>query len=222
MFGKVVSDTKDVNIIPLKIVTIAKQSNLKPTEIKPSEVKPDETVSKSISSPTPEPVNEESQAQAEPTEIAEKAPAFNLDDFSKMVENARNDNPQSNQQKELAGEREQAQLAQIGIGEQTDLTVNPTDYIRAKMEPCWLIDKGAKNYQTLRIEIVLILDEQGEISMLRIANDSQIIASANNGWRAARDNVVAALNECAPYGKLKSLAHKEWKTMKLNFQPRDT
>lgn len=229
VLGKVVDTSLDMEIISLKIVTIAKQTNIKPTQIKPEIPTEVETLPKTVedlpidNSASQEDKEQENQAQDQAEqETATNMPSkFSLDDFTKMVENVRNENPDAYSQKELIGEREIGERQQRGRGEKNDPTLNPADYIRSKMQPCWLIDKGAKNYQTLRVEIELTLTQQGGISMLKIANDTQIIASSNNGWRAARENVVAALIECAPYGKLKSLEYDEWKAMKLNFQPGD-
>lgn len=214
--GKSVNNIQSEKIIPLKIVTVSEQTNIKPSQKEvPTKELPQEVPQ--TSSPTETPLTETVQATP-----PEQSKGFSLDDFSKMVEQARDTDPDSNIQKVLVGEAQAAKIAQNGLGDKTDLTITPGDYIRAKMEPCWLIDKGAKNFQALRVEIKLELSEKGEIDLLNIANSAQIIASPNNGWRAARENVVSALNECAPYDGLMALDYDEWKIMRLNFQPGDT
>lgn len=215
ILGKTVSTVQSEKIIPLKIVTVTERTNIKPSQ--------KETPKKELPQEVPqisEPV-EKAVPETLPSAPPEKPKGFSLDDFSNMIKKTREKNPDASVQKVLVGEAQAAEIAQNGVGEKTDLTITPGDYIRTKMEPCWLIDKGAKNYQNLRVEVRLELSEKGEIDLLNITNSAQIIASPNNGWRAARENVVSALNECAPYDGLRTLDYDEWKTMKLNFQPGD-
>ncbi len=215
-------DSEDVQIIPLKIVTVSEHTNVKPTQRKPDPIdESQENITPKqdaeLSESPQDRVKETTETQPEPSQNVEPPPVFNLDTLSNMVDKARNENPDANTQKVLQGE--DAQISQNGRGTQTDFTVNAPDYIRAKMKPCWLIDKGAKNYQNLRVEIVLDLDVDAKIITAHVRNNAQIIASPNNAWRAARENVVAALHECAPYVDLRTLDYNVWKTMKLNFQP---
>lgn len=241
-----VSTVETAKIIPLEIVTVSERTNVKPTRKKPIETIKPETVEtpqpepKPVVKPVPEttpeaptkkPVAPEPETPT-PTEVPIEKPteptpepttsSFNLDSFSDMVDKSRTDNPDANTQITLTGDIEQAKANQNGAGDRDGMSVSPTDYIRAKMEPCWHIDKGAKDYQGLRVEITLDLNDKGEINTLKIRNSAQIIASGSTSWRAARENVVAALNECAPYDGLMTQSHETWKTMKLNFQPGDT
>lgn len=232
-----------VKIIPLEIITVSERTNIKPTRrtiedivepetvepVEPPATEPDELATKPIE--TPAETSTEMTAvkpdaklgpKLETTEEPPKEPAFNLDAFSNMVDKSRTENPDANTQIVLTGEAEQARINQNGTNDRDEMTVSPTDYIRAKMEPCWHIDKGAKDYQGLRVEVALDLNENGEISTLNIRNGAQIIASGSHAWRAARENVIAALNECAPYEGLRAQKYETWQNMKLNFQPGDT
>lgn len=239
-------------IIPLEIVTVSDRTNIKPTrkeivekiepekievqkpepeppkpEIqKPEVTKPIEVIPEQPVEPVPEKtasaLKPEEKTTAEPVEETPKPPTFNLDAFSDMVNQSRTDNPDANRQIVLTGEAEQAKQTQSGVGAGDEMTASPTDYIRSRMEPCWHIDKGAEGYQSLRVEVTLDLSDKGEIVSLNIRNSARIIASGSSAWRAARENVVAALNECAPYEGLRSQKYETWKSMKLNFQPGDT
>ncbi|PHR91224.1 MAG: hypothetical protein COA69_11970 [Robiginitomaculum sp.] len=239
-----IKDIADVKIIPLEIVTVADTTNVMPTRKKrpqdrensidvqtpeqqaSAEPVPPAPVAKAVKKPEPEKKPEKIEPkQVEPVAVkksAPKQPAFNLDAFATMINKSRAENPDANVEQILIAEAELAKQNQNGAGAGSELTVSPEEYIKAKMEPCWLIDQGARDYQLLRVEIALSLNERGEISTLNILNGAQIIASPNNAWRAARENVVAALNECAPYDGLRTSDYNIWKTMKLNFQPGDT
>lgn len=200
--------------VPPEIIKTEPKPIVTPTPEKTSETTPEV--------PKPEkPTEVVAEKPAEPAKETPTTPSFNLDSFSDMVDKSRTDNPDANTQITLTGDIEQAKQNQNGAGDHDGMTVSPTDYIRAKMEPCWHIDKGAKDYQGLRVEITLDLNDKGEIDALKIRNGAQIIASGSTSWRAARENVVAALNECAPYDGLMAQQYETWKTMKLNFQPGD-
>jgi len=149
----------------------------------------------------------------------EPAPAFDLDAFSSMVDRARDENPDVNRQAVLGSEIADRNVQ--GVGDETANTVNSTEYIQSKMLNCYKIDTGAQDYRNLRVEVRINLSPEGEINNIKVLNEMQIIASPNNSWRAARDNVVFALNECAPYDKLPKDDYNTWKTTKLNFQPSD-
>ena len=221
----------ELKFIPLEIVTVGEVTNVKSTRKKPPKEQPkiDE-----VTPPAPTPKPKEIETSPEGTLPADKeetpapedtkdpAPAFNLDAFSDMVDKARTENPDDNNQKVLANETVSPELSDRdvdGTGDQTGLTISTNDYIRTKMKPCWSVDKGAEDYLDLRVEVRLRLDKAGEITSLDVLNAAQIIASPNNSWRAARDRVVTGLRECAPYDGLQTRNYDEWKSMKLNFQP---
>lgn len=172
-----------------------------------------------------EPAPEEDEIKPKETKPKKTAPKpFSLDDFSKMIEDVRKEDPKTSKQIVLKGETGRGKVRideadQNGVGERSEMQVSTQDYIRTKMRPCWKVDRGAKDYLKLRVVVVLELDPRGEILDLKISNSATIIASGETAWRVARENVVAALHECAPYHGLKAQNHSEWKTLKLNFQP---
>lgn len=232
LWHNTVEDLPAVRIIPLKLVTVAERTNIAPTRKKPIKETPKEDVpvlakpepvEKPAPAPIPTPAIETPTEEAKPDKPTPKepgkTPAFNLDALSDMVSKARTDTPDANVQKPLVGEVRMADRDQRGVGDQTENTVSAPDYIKTKMKPCWPIDRGAKNYQKLRVEVRLLLGENGDINSLNVINGAQIIASQNSAWRAARDKVLAGLHECAPYDGLRAQDYEQWKNMKLNFQP---
>jgi len=222
-----VTEFTELRIIPLELVTVAEFTNIKPTIKKPVEIEPIEEAEPEIPPEIQENAPTESEdgellADTPPEEapnVEPETPAFNLDDFSKMVDQARQENPDSNTQTVLKSEI--AERTIVGAGDQDGMTLNPTEYIQSKMAGCYKIDTGAKDYKKLRIEVRVHLNIDGEVQDIDILNNMQIIASPNNSWRAARDNVVFALNQCAPYDKLPRTQFSNWKTTKMNFQPAD-
>jgi len=223
----------DVRIIPLELVTVSDITSIKPTRKEPEPIvtEPEPEEPEALPEPPeeiPEEVPTESPdgellADETPDEVPnvepEPAPAFDLDAFSSMVDRARDENPDVNRQAVLGSEIADRNVQ--GVGDETANTVNSTEYIQSKMLNCYKIDTGAQDYRNLRVEVRINLSPEGEINNIKVLNEMQIIASPNNSWRAARDNVVFALNECAPYDKLPKDDYNTWKTTKLNFQPSD-
>ncbi|HHL42854.1 MAG TPA: hypothetical protein ENJ42_04485 [Hellea balneolensis] len=221
-----------INVISLNMITVSDVTNIKRTIKKPDpepvkEAQPAPPPEpEPIAEPTetvpdiPQPANDEIEKTDEPSKPA--PPKFDLDALADQFKNIREENPNANEQKTLTSEvglPEYADIDRKGAGDRTALTASAKDYIRAKTRPCWNIDIGAQDYKNLRVEVRLRLDRHGEVLGVDVLNDAQIIASPNKSWRAARDKVVIALRECAPYNGLPGHAYEEWKSMKLNFQP---
>ena len=234
----------DVRIIPLELVTVSDITNIKPMRKKPVEPEPvDEEIP--IAEPDPE-ADPEVPAEPElieevvetPTEspdgelladetpedvpnVEPKPPTLEelLNSASASVDQARKDNPNANSQQTLQSEVADRYIP--GVGEETGNSVNATEYIQSKMLQCYKVDTGAKDYRNLRVEVRISLSRDGNINDIKVLNQMQIIASPNDSWRAARDNVIFALNDCAPYDKLPKDDYNYWKTTKLNFQPTD-
>ncbi len=165
----------------------------------------------------------EPEDEPEPPQEPEepKEPAFDLDALAQEFESIREENPNANSQKTLSSEQgfiEYAESDRAGAGEGTAETASAADYIRKKMRLCWNVDTGAKDFDQFLTEIQLELDPIGNVVSIEVANNAQILRSLNPSWRVARDNVVIALRQCAPYNKLPQNDYRYWKRMKLNFQ----
>lgn len=226
-----IKELPNSKIISLDMVTVSDVTNIKRTIKKPDQ-KPQErkTQAPSIPDPVPEPdgkpdvVNlpkdEKDKPSDKPAQTA--PPAFDLDALADQFKTIRNENPDGNRQKTLtseAGLPQYDERTREGAGLGTGLSASMVDYIKAKTRPCWNIDIGAQDYKNLRVEVRLRLDRTGEVTGIDVLNNAEIIASPNRSWRAARDKVVIALRECAPYNGLPANVYDEWKSMKLNFQP---
>ena len=233
MWNSKTTPLADVRIIPLELVTVADITNIKPMRKKPDPVEPEiEPEEAKIPPQEAEIIPELPTESPEGELLADKTPdevpnvepkPQSMDDFlnsfSKEVDKVRVENPEASTQKELVIETADRDIQ--GVGDQTGNSVDPITYIQSKMLNCYKVDTGAENYRDLRVEVRISLSQNGEINNIKVLNEMQILASPNNSWRAARDNVIFALNECAPYDKLPKADYNNWKTTKLNFQPND-
>lgn len=231
MWNNNATEFTELRIIPLDLVTVSDVTNIKttrkkslPDPIAEPEVESVPEIPEEIEvEPEPELIPQD-DADAEPVpetkpkdEKPKQQASFDLDAFASMVDQARKENPNANNQTVLQSEIGERDVN--GVGQGTGMTVDKVEYIRAKMRNCYKIDTGAKDYRDLRVEVRLHLNVDGKVEDIDILNNTQIIASPNNAWRAARDNVVFALNDCAPYDKLPKAEFGEWKSTRLNFQP---
>jgi len=214
------------NIIPVELVTVSEITDIKPTrsqDIKP-EVKPE---------PVPEPVPEAPQPDIRPPSLKplppKKAettvpptPVFDLDALAEAFEDVRKDNPDADNQHVLVNENQNADIAEnarLGAGNEEKATVNALDYIRGRLHNCWIVDEGAVDYQSLIVDIRLLLNTDGSISEISVLNTAEIIASQNRAWAVARHNATTALRKCAPYDGLLSIDYNVWKELKLHLDP---
>lgn len=214
------------NIIPLELVTVSSITDIKPTRAQDEkpEAKPDvvpepekpEITPPPPTNPEPEPVKEPAP-QTKPA-----APAFDLDALEKAFNDVRKENPTVDEQQTLANENRNAEIAEnarIGAGMETGSTVNALDYIRSRLHNCWIVDQGAVDYQSLVIDVRLLLNTDGSIHEITVLNNADIIGSANRAWAAARHNATTALRKCAPYDGLLSIDYDVWKELKLHLDP---
>ena len=207
---------EEVKFIPLNLVTVSDVTNVKPqSKRRKPEVKDEPAV---LQNDTPDTGPQEISSNPAPSDEATDAPpVFDLEAFSKMAKDAREKDPSANEQVVLGNEIGDQTVQASGEG--LDMTVSQEDYIKTKMQPCWKIDTGAKDYHKLRVEVLMSLHQDAEVANIRVVNDLQIFGSSNASWRAARNNVVSALNACAPYEGLLGRNYQSWREMKLNFQP---
>jgi outer membrane biosynthesis protein TonB len=223
-----VSEFAEVRIIPLELVTVSDITNIKATRKLPEpEPEPEPEIEPEPSLDEPEIPEPEQETEAIPDDPlveqpavepeAEQQASFDLDAFSAMVDQARKEKPDANTQTVFKSEVGAQNIE--GAGEGTGSSLHYNEYIQTKMRNCYKIDTGAKDYQKLRVEVLVHLSQQGEVQNIDILNNMQIIASPNKSWRAARDNVIFALNDCAPYDKLPKADYENWKRYKFNFQP---
>ena len=75
------------------------------------------------------------------------------------------------------------------------------------------------DYQSLIVDVRLLLNMDGSIGNITVLNNAEIIASPNRAWAVARYNAMTALRKCAPYDGLLSIDYNVWKELKLHLDP---
>jgi len=100
------------------------------------------------------------------------------------------------------------------------ITLSEIDAVRHQIAPCWNLPAGAKDAENLIIEIGVVMNPDGMVRSAEIKNASRM-ASDPFFRTAAESGLRAVLNpRCQPF-KLPPEKFDRWKTMTLNFNPKD-
>jgi len=96
------------------------------------------------------------------------------------------------------------------------LTLNERDGFKAQVGRCWSPPSGARDAETLMVEIRVGLAQDGRISGGPIVVNRQHLN--NPFFRSAAEAVLRAINGCQPY-QMPAAKYRLWKDMQLTFDP---
>lgn len=100
------------------------------------------------------------------------------------------------------------------------LTISEIDLVRQQIMRCWNVQGGYKDIENLSVEISVAMNPDGTVRQAKVekanqfANDPFKRAFAEAAYRAVTNPM------CQPF-KLPPEKYSHWKTMTLNFDPRD-
>ena len=162
-----------------------------------------------------EPVEEVAQPAPEPP----KAPVFDLDALSDIVNKTRDAAPEKNQQVALQSEKnvyEYADVARTASGDSTGLTVSMLDRLQTEMMRCWRESRDAVDPESLVVQFRIRLLPDGYVEQV------DLLGETGRGPYAAvaRQRAAAAIKKCEPYDFLPAENYSGWKDMTLSFRPR--
>ncbi len=100
------------------------------------------------------------------------------------------------------------------------LTISEIDLVRQQIHKCWNLPAGAKDAQNMQISIRIGMNPDGTVRTARILNAARM--SSDPFYRTMAESALrAVLNPmCQPF-KLPPEKYERWKSMKLNFDPRE-
>lgn len=101
-----------------------------------------------------------------------------------------------------------------------DLTISEKDLVRQQIQRCWNLPAGAKDAHTMIIAIRMVMNPDGTVQQARILDQSRM--GTDPFYRTMAESALrATLNpRCQPF-KLPPEKYERWKTMRLNFDPRE-
>lgn len=239
-FGFKAKAAPQVRVIPVKILTVAIETNVRPAQKapQPKPVVEPEQAAPVISEPEQEPEVKaeaaplpEAKAETAPVTQPVKAPVkpappkpLSLDDLSALVKQSRKSKPDAGEQKMLESERARIELAdasRAGAGQGTGLTTAYEDAIMRRVYNAWRIPSGAPNLESLVVGLDVILDRDGKVVSVRLNSDSARQAAGNAYFKIAAESAVRAVQDAAQFKFLPRNEYERWRSLSLTFFPKD-
>jgi outer membrane biosynthesis protein TonB len=222
------------DIIPVELVTIADQTNIKATTAveppKQPQEQPPEPQPEAQSAPPPDaevapdekpvpPKEQEKEAEATPPpptvrprekpEPDKKPDKFNVDSILALLDQ-KTPKPQT-----PPPNAEKTDRTQKGVGMQSAQTMNEIDALRTEVSKCWNPPIGAVHAEQLVVDFDLFLNPDGTVQRLDRGSTSATGSYAQAAIEAAR----RAILECAPY-KLPANDYSNWREINpFHFDP---
>lgn len=164
--------------------------------------------------PKEEKKKEEAKPQVDPLASVLKNVA-KLKPAPQAVPNARPDEKKSEGVSNM-----NASNSNLGPALSDRLTISQEDALRRQISSCWNMPIGAKDAQSLIVEVLIEVNEDRTVRSTQIVD--QLKYNTDSHFRAAADAAVRALRNprCSPL-ELPPDQYEQWKTIRFNFDPRD-
>lgn len=86
-----------------------------------------------------------------------------------------------------------------------------------QVSPCWSFPAGAKEAQTLAVEISVAMGPDGRVQSVRVMDAARM--GSDPPFRTAAEAAIRAITRCSPL-KLPVKDYQDWKNMTVNFDPK--
>ncbi|MGE4351162.1 MAG: hypothetical protein AB7E52_03125 [Bdellovibrionales bacterium] len=123
-------------------------------------------------------------------------------------------------EKKNDGETEMGETSNLGPALADRLTISQEDALRRQISSCWNMPIGARNAETLIVEVLIDVNEDRTVSSAQIVD--QMRYNTDTHFRAAAEAALRALRnpKCSPL-ELPPDQYEQWKTIRFTFDPRD-
>jgi hypothetical protein len=101
------------------------------------------------------------------------------------------------------------------------LSLSETDAIKSQFVACWRVPAGAKDGASLAVRVKIELAQDASVKTAVISPDQQGRYTSDPFFRAAADSALRAVHQCSPLKNLPADKFGSWKSMELNFDPKD-
>lgn len=177
-----------------------------PEKAKPPE--PIQEVAKDQPKPKPKPKPPEAKTKPKPKE----------DPMQSLL---RNIIPDEGMTKEETDESKETDTASGDIAKLANkLTMSETDAFKHQLSPCWNVPAGAEYAENLAVEIRIAMNPDMTMRNATILDQGRY--NRDPVFKAAADSAMRALRNprCSPF-KLPPDKYAEWKSIVINFNPKD-
>lgn len=223
-----------VDIVPISDIT-----NLPPLPTKqaPMPVEPPQQtpeISKPTPVPPPAPVKQESapplpapkpkadkKAEPQPKKDTTKKQEKTADDFDSVLKTVEKfKQPEAATPAPQAVPETKSHVDSQPFIPTLPLSISEMDAVRRQIEACWNLPAGALNPEDLIVQVWVALNPDGTLQQAKVIDDNGR-ANYDPFYRAAAEAAIRALlnPRCAPL-KLPPEKYYQWKTMTINFDPR--
>ncbi len=197
--------------IPIEIVEVSKETNVKKTSKKRIEEKKQTFVPPQPKSKPKPPEFSEKKIVKSKVKKKEKIKEDRLASILKSIENI----SKNNKKIDLEDRKETKNI--VSKISSDKVTITEKDLIRRQFASCWNPPSGSKNIDKLQVLIKLTLDQEGNVL------DSKLIGGGNMNdpfYRSAAERAMRAVRHpsCKKV-KVPSKKYDSWKNMTLNFDP---
>ncbi len=105
--------------------------------------------------------------------------------------------------------------------ESLPISISEMDAVRRQIEACWNLPAGARDPESLIVQVWVALNPDGTVQQAKVV-DGAGRAGYDPFYRAAAESALRALlnPRCSPL-KLPADKYHQWKTMTINFDPRN-
>lgn len=208
-----------------KAPEVAKQEPPKPEPetVKAAEATPDPVPPLPVSRPTPpkRPAKEQ-QVAAKESPAPEKEPE-KQDDFLnvlKTVQKMKDSAATPAASEQTAAETTDSTARRSNFDASRPLSVSEMDAIRQQIAQCWLVPAGAKEGESLVVEIQVRMNPDRTVREADVVDDNRM--RSDPFFRAAAESALRALRNpsCTPLN-LPPEKYETWKSFTITFDPRD-
>lgn len=198
---------------------VKKIKKAKPKTVKDTKPKPVETPKDAVADPDKKP---EVKPKEKPKDVPEKDSQKDFDAVLKSLEDDPEETPEEKPKEKPKDDGETgAKSKSDKYDDSIPLSISETDAIRGQFVKCWRMPAGAKNDYDLAVRVRVLLNVDGSVSQVGLAEDLAPRYRRDAFFRAAADSAIRAVWECNPIQNLPPEKYDTWRDMELNFDPRE-
>jgi hypothetical protein len=210
-------------IVPINLVTISDNTNIKGTYIEKSPVVAKARIRQNdAKSPL---LNNKRDFSDSANEFDLNSDAsgkyiFDLEKLALMVDkNQENSMQRSNSSSSLPYDNDTIEKSSKGEGNK--MTVSEVNALQSAMYRCWRMPVDAVNPENLIVKLEVEMLPGGFVQNVQVVNRSEQrkLDPGNTFWDVAEQRAVRAVSQCAPYSFLPVKKYNQWKKITLNFRP---
>jgi len=213
--------------VPFDIVTIADITNVRIKD-ETAEAKPPPPAESKPQPPAPSPAKMETVPEAllpkpmeKPKPPAEKPVQQQQDLLGSVLKNVAKLKPaEATREKDQKTDAKAGAASNLGPALSSRLTITEEDALRRQISACWNPPIGARDVQSLVVEILIDVNPDRTVANLEIVDKGRY--GSDSFFRAAADAAVRAVRnpKCSPL-ELAPEKYEQWKRIDFTFDPRD-